>query len=131
MPLTKPSRRTQSEPTIALINIVFLMLVFFMIAGALAPTLDEDIRLISTAELEGRAPPDTTVLRADGTLFLRGEVVTVQQAVEASMLGPNGADLRLVADREVPAKTLMSRVAELRGAGAESVWLVTERGLEQ
>jgi biopolymer transport protein ExbD len=131
MALTKPARRTQSEPTIALINIVFLMLVFFMIAGALAPTLDDEISLIETAELAGRAPPDTTVLRADGTLFLRGAEVTVDHAVAASLEGPNGADLRLVADRAVPARTLMSRVAELREAGAESVWLVTERGLEQ
>ncbi|AKS46346.1 biopolymer transport protein ExbD [Octadecabacter temperatus] len=131
MALTKPARRAQSEPTIALINIVFLMLVFFMIAGALAPTLDDETSLIETAELEGRAPPDTVVLRADGTLFLRGAEVTIDQAVEASLDGPNGADLRLVADRAVSARTLMSRVAELREAGAESVWLVTERGLEQ
>lgn len=131
MALTKSSRRTQSEPTIALINIVFLMLIFFMIAGALAPTLDDDISLIDTAELDGRAPPDTTVLRADGTLVLRGLEVTAEQAIEASLGGPNGADVRLVADRDVPAKTLMSRVAELRDAGADSVWLVTERGLNQ
>jgi biopolymer transport protein ExbD len=131
MALTKCSRRAQSEPTIALINIVFLMLIFFMIAGALAPTLDGDISLIDTAELDRRAPPDTTVLRADGTMFLRGEEVTAEQAVEASLLGSNGPDVRLVADRAVPAKTLMSRVAELRGAGANSVWLVTERGLEK
>ncbi|MCF2905399.1 biopolymer transporter ExbD [Octadecabacter sp. CECT 8868] len=131
MPLTKSTRRTHSEPTIALINIVFLMLIFFMIAGALAPTLDDDISLIDTAELEGRAPPDTTVLRADGALFLRGAEVTAEEAVDASLDGPNGPDMRLVADREVPAKTLMLRVAELRGAGAETVWLVTERGLDQ
>lgn len=131
MALSKPSRRAQSEPTIALINIVFLMLVFFMIAGALAPTLDDEISLIDTAELDGRAPPDTTVLRADGTLVLRGELVTPEQAVAASLDGVNGADFRLVADREVEATVLMERVSELRAAGAESVWLVTERGLDQ
>jgi biopolymer transport protein ExbD len=125
----KSSRRAQSEPTIALINIVFLMLIFFMIAGALAPTLDGEIKLIATDDLEGRAPPDTTVLRADGTLFLRGSETTPEQAVTASEHGPNGLDLRLVADRAVPAKILMARVAELRAAGATSVWLVTERGL--
>lgn len=131
MPLTKPTRRAQSEPTIALINIVFLMLIFFMIAGALAPTLDGDIELIATQELEGRAPPDTAVLREDGRLFLRGTEVSAQDAVAASQDGPNGLDIRLVADRAVPAKTLMARVAGLREAGATSVWLVTERGLEQ
>jgi biopolymer transport protein ExbD len=129
MALSRPVRRAQSEPTIALINIVFLMLVFFMIAGALAPTLDGEINLISTDELEGRAPPDTTVMREDGTLILRGQVVTPEQAVAASEAGQYGLDVRLVADRNVPAKILMERVAELRAARATSVWLVTERGL--
>lgn len=131
MALHHAPRRPQSEPTIALINIVFLMLIFFMIAGALAPTLDGEISLIATDELDGRAPPDTAVLRADGTLYLRGELVTPEQVMAASQDGPNGADLRLVADREVPAKMLMTRVAELREAGASSVWLVTERGLQE
>ncbi len=131
MALTKRARRPQSEPTIALINIVFLMLVFFMIAGALAPTLDDEISLIDTAELEGRAPPDTAVLRKDGSLMLRGVAVTAEQAVSASQERPNGLDVRLVADRAVPAKVLMAQVSQLRAAGAQSVWLVTERGVEQ
>jgi biopolymer transport protein ExbD len=130
MPLKTKPRRAQSEPTIALINIVFLMLIFFMIAGALAPTLDDEIKLISTDDLAGRPPPNTTVLREDGTLYLRGETVTVEQAVAASLAGENGLDVRLVADRAVPANLLMERVGELRVAGATTVWLVTERGLE-
>ncbi|MDO6591228.1 biopolymer transporter ExbD [Loktanella sp. D2R18] len=130
MPLSAKPRRAQSEPTIALINIVFLMLIFFMIAGALAPTLDDEIKLIATDELDGRAPPNTAVLREDGTLYLRGEAVTVEQAIAASETGENGRDIRLVADRAVPANLLMERVGELRAAGATSVWIVTERGLE-
>ncbi|HBR39356.1 MAG TPA: biopolymer transporter ExbD, partial [Sulfitobacter pontiacus] len=35
--------KPQREPTIALINIVFLMLVFFMVAGTLAQPLDPDL----------------------------------------------------------------------------------------
>ena len=50
------------EPAIALINIVFLMLIFFLIAGTLAPPLDKDLTLVRTAGLEGREPPDALVL---------------------------------------------------------------------
>ena len=102
-----------------------------MIAGALAPTLDDEISLIDTANLEGRSPPDTTVLRADGALVLRGVEVTPEQAVSASQDGLNGLDVRLVVDRAAPANTLMEQVSKLREAGAESVWLVTERGVDQ
>ena len=51
--LSKPKR--QKEPTIALINIVFLMLVFFMVAGTLAQPLSRDLELVKTSDLEGRA----------------------------------------------------------------------------
>ena len=40
--------KPQREPTIALINIVFLMLVFFMVAGTLAQPLDPDLKLVET-----------------------------------------------------------------------------------
>ena len=40
--------KPQREPTIALINIVFLMLVFFMVAGTLSQPLDSDLNLVET-----------------------------------------------------------------------------------
>ena len=48
-----PSLARPKEPTIALINVVFLMLVFFMIAGTLAPPLDPDLSLIKAEDLDG------------------------------------------------------------------------------
>ena len=56
---------TRREPTIALINIVFLMLVFFMVAGTLAQPLDTGLNLVRTADLNGVAPPDTLVIHPD------------------------------------------------------------------
>ena len=63
------------EPTIALINIVFLMLVFFMVAGALAPPLDPALTLVKTADLDTVPPPDALVVHPDGRLAYRGEDV--------------------------------------------------------
>ena len=116
--------RRRAEPTIALINIVFLMLIFFMIAGALAPPLDGDVDLIDTRDLAGRAPPDAPVLMADGRLVYRGAPVEVSEIVDP------GQPVRIVVDRAVPARLLMARVAALRGAGAREVWIITARGLQ-
>lgn len=55
--MIKPRQRSKREPTIALINIVFLMLVFFMVAGTLAQPLDPELKLVKTEELDGIAPP--------------------------------------------------------------------------
>lgn len=121
-----PSRR---EPTIALINIVFLMLVFFMVAGTLAQPLDKDLKLVSTAELEGSAPPDALVLHADGRLTYRGDELASAAAYLEAEDRDSAAPVRLVPDRDLPALTLVAIARELRAAGAGAVLIVTERAL--
>lgn len=122
--------QSEREPTIALINIVFLMLVFFMIAGTLAPPLDREIRLVSTADLEGVAPPDTLVIHKDGRLSFRGEDVTDAAAHIAALTEEARAALRVVPDRDLPARDLVKLGNALRAAGAERVILVSERALK-
>ena len=118
------------EPTIALINIVFLMLVFFMVAGTLAQPLDGDLNLVQTADLEGRAPPDTLVVHADGRLSYRGTTQSSAAAYVAGLSEEERKSIRLVPDRDLPARVLVDLTRELRGEGAERVLLVTERGLQ-
>lgn len=115
------------EPTIALINIVFLMLIFFLVAGTLAPPLDGALRLVRTADLEGAAPPDALVIRADGTLRYRGMAVASASDWWSEQ---DSAVARLVPDRDLPAQTLVQIGRALREAGAERVVVVTERGLQ-
>ena len=133
MALRRPAERRKGEPTIALINIVFLMLIFFMIAGALAPPLNARVELVDTADLDGRAPPDAAVVLADGSLLLREQPVDAA-AVAARAREQDPASeapaVRLVPDRNLPAATLLALAANLRDAGAGDVWLVTEKGLE-
>lgn len=120
-----PARRTR-DATIPMINIVFLMLIFFLIAGTVAAPLDPDLQLVSTSDLEGREPPDALVLRADGTLSFRGaptDAATYMAGVEAGAV-------RIVPDREVPGPRLIELAGDLRRLGASSVILVTERALE-
>ncbi|WP_446728361.1 ExbD/TolR family protein [Phaeobacter sp. QD34_3] len=122
--------QSEREPTIALINIVFLMLVFFMIAGTLAPPMDREVKLINTADLEGSAPPDTLVIHADGALAYRGEAVLDAEAYVAGLSEEQRAALRVVPDRALPAKELVKIGNALRAAGAERVILVSERALK-
>ena len=118
--------RRKPEPTIALINVVFLMLIFFLVAGTVAPALKPDLSLVSVAGLEGRAPPDALVLAAEGALSFRG------RPMEAAAFVAQAEDLavRIVPDRAVRAERLVEVTLALRAAGAESVYVVTERGLE-
>ncbi len=121
---------TQKEPTIALINIVFLMLIFFMIAGTLAVPLDSDLKLIETSGLEGREPPDTLVVHADGHLSLRGRLVEDATAFLATLSEDDLEIVRIVPDRALPAKQLVALGNALRQGGAKRVMLVSEKRLQ-
>lgn len=123
-------RKSTREPTIALINIVFLMLVFFMVVGALALPLDPALTLVRTAELESVAPPDALVAHPDGRLSYRGEDVTSAEGWLADQGGEEDAVVRVVPDRALPATDLVALARALRSAGAARVVIVTERGLE-
>ncbi|MES0864785.1 biopolymer transporter ExbD [Ruegeria sp. SCPT10] len=127
----KPKAKQMREPTIALINVVFLMLVFFMIAGTLAPPLSGSVQLVETQDLEGREAPDALVIRADGVLEYRGAELTDAEAyVERASIDFPLDDVRLVPDRSVPAIRLKEVSDALRALGATKIYVVTERGLQ-
>ena len=125
-------RRTkvEREPTIALINIVFLMLIFFLVAGTLAPPLDKGLRLVTAAEIEATAPADALVLHADGRMTHRGTDIADAAAFLSDMPEEARALVRVVPDRDLPAGTLIAVGRSLREAGAGIVLIVTERGMQ-
>lgn len=125
MRLTPPPRR-KAEPTITLINVVFLMLIFFLVAGQVAAPVDRDIQLIDAASVATRAPDDALAVRADGTSLWRGDPIAPEAFASARLA--EGADvLRLVPARDLPAHDLLRIATALRRAGAAQVRLVTER----
>lgn len=118
------------EPTIALINIVFLLLIFFLAASTLAPPMDNEVELIDTRLLDNDPPPNALVIRADGSLMLHGNSTTIDdflQHQKTLAVGNSGLNIRLVPDRQVNAKTLVKIANQLKLGGAKSIKLVTQR----
>lgn len=125
-----PRSRSDREPTTALINIVFLMLIFFLVAGTLAPSLDKDLRLVRTKDLDPQAPADALVVHPDGRLSMRGVTVIDAATYYAELDEDARKRVRVVPDQDLPASALVAVGRDLRSAGADSVVIVTERGLE-
>lgn len=111
------------EPVVALINVVFLLLVFFLVAGTLAPPVAPDVTLARTDLPEFAAPADALVLHTDGSLSHRGVTVSA-----ADWRAEDGI-ARIVPDRAAPATRLIEVARALRAAGADRVFVVTEQGL--
>lgn len=120
--LGHPSRPPVNS-TIALINVVFLMLIFFLIAGSLAPQPDADLSLVNLDDITTQPPSDALLILADGSLRLDGRVVSSDEAI----VGLRGIEtVRLMPDRESPASALLGIVRALQSAGIDSVALVVE-----
>lgn len=123
----KRVRREKPEPTIALINVVFLMLVFFLVAGTIAQPLDPELTLVRTSEIDPSAPPDALVIGPDGAMSYRGAPVADASAYLALTDRPDDTVIRVVPDRDLPAAKLIEIGAALQAGGAERVMIVTER----
>lgn len=126
--MRSPVARRKPEPTIALINIVFLMLIFFMVAGTLAAPPDPELKLVETATLDRRDPPDALVLNADGVISYRG-TATEDIAAYVATLGDAGT-AQVLPDRAAPAADLLALARRLQDAGATKVMIVTEQALQ-
>jgi biopolymer transport protein ExbD len=118
----RPFRKSDREPTITLINVVFLMLIFFMVAGTIGPSVDPRLTLVQADSLIATPPADALLVLADGTLLRSGQIVSVSQAAAGS------GTIRVMPDRDLPAQALVVLGRDLKAAGAQSVVIVTERG---
>jgi biopolymer transport protein ExbD len=126
MPLHQTQRRSRLDPTIGLVDIVFLLVMFFLLAGTIARPLGADVTLIRNAGQDPVPPPDALVLLADGTLRFRGSLTDPLTFVTALPQDDRGV-VRIVPDADVSATLLVATARALGKAGAGEVVIVTER----
>lgn len=121
-----PVQRRRADPTITLINVVFLMLMFFLVAGTIAAPPPADLRLVQLAGADPLVPPDVIALTADGTALWQGAPADPAAYVAALPSAARGI-ARIMPDRDAPAADLIRLARTLRAAGAAEVRIVTER----
>lgn len=123
MRVTFPKRRRQPESIVPMINVVFLLLIFFLMTAEIAPPDPFEV-LLPAAALDNPAEgPVTLYLSGDGDLAWQDQQgdAALAQAVAAA-----GQDtLLLRADAGVEAATVATLLRALGDAGMTSVTLVT------
>ncbi len=128
MKLARPKKRAHPETIIALIDVVFFLLVFFMLIGrmdATAPFAVVPPEAQSGADMPGGGA--TVSVAADGGLALDGRAVAEAALLEAlaARLGEEPALLvRINADGAAPLRRLLPLAAEIEALGARDVVLV-------
>ena len=126
------SRRKSSsdENMIPLINIVFLLLIFFMVAGQIQPQDGSDIQPPVTSELETDAPPVVDIqINRQNEIQLDGQSMSLSrlQVALATERYANAEHLLIKADRDVKAADLGVLLDGLRESGIDSIRLLTEK----
>jgi biopolymer transport protein ExbD len=108
-----------------MINVVFLLLIFFLMTAQIVPPAPFDMTL-PNASGEDDTGQTALYIRADGEIAFetaRGEAALAQAAALHQ-----GTPLRLYADAALPAATLAQLLSRLAALGATQVEIVTEGG---
>ncbi len=128
MKLSRPARRAAPETIIALIDVVFFLLVFFMLIGRMDATAPFDVT--PATALTGSDMPGggaTIAVSADGALALDGAEIA-RDALFAKIASALDARpdllLRVNAHRDAELRRILPMAARLREMGARDVVLV-------
>ncbi|MEL7198508.1 MAG: biopolymer transporter ExbD [Pseudomonadota bacterium] len=119
-------RKVTREPTIGLINIVFLILIFFMVSGTLSKAPDSSVEYVTSEDLECCAPADALVITQRGELIYNKERFSNASSFMRDRNGRTGV-LRVLPDKRLPANVLLQIVEQLRASGAKEIKLVVEQ----
>ncbi len=113
-----------------LIDMVFILLIFFMVSTTFVKDMDLDITRPSAASAN---PASTKAVRvyidANGDTYIEGQPVrpwVIQSRVRDLIKGSTTDQILVVTDESVPAKKLIEVVDQCRLGGAKDVGVATE-----
>lgn len=132
MKISSPRKRKAWDWQLQLINIVFLLLLFFIMNGTISNIQDFRIELPKTSEpTSGGNMTEAAYISDRNILTFRGAPATGRSIAEAwfaeDVPGRKLAPFLVIADRRLPAVELMERLEEMKAAGLVSLTLVTIR----
>jgi len=123
------AQRPSEENVLPLINIVFLLLIFFMIAGALSATAPFELEPPRADSAVATGPPRGGIaLAADGRVAIEGERIAIEQLAERArawqQAGEHDLPLAVRADGGARSRDLLAVINALREAGIERIRLL-------
>ena len=133
MRIVQPRRPRELVNITPLIDVVFILLVFFMLAGAIErPDIIEAQLPQSQSELSGELEDVVIIISEDGSVAFQGELMRsdsdlVRTATVWFAVRPDSS-IQLKADAEADATRVIRVMELLREAGAQYLVLMTVGG---
>jgi len=117
---------------IPMINVVFLLLIFFMVAGTLRASDPLSVVPVESVQQQPLTLPLSLYMSADGTLMLNGAVIALELLPvvltvnnENTLVNDTKLSLAIKVDAQVTVVQLRGLLKSLRDAGVVEVELVT------
>lgn len=122
MDFSPPKGRQAGEQILPMINVVFLLLIFFLLSSQIAPRAPFSVTPPQLETGEPSRPEALLFMSADGQLHFSG--AQTEDAVEAVFARASELEsLSLRADANVSASAVATLITQLRDAGIQSVTL--------
>lgn len=136
MKLQRPKADKELVNITPLIDVVFILLVFFMLAGTIEPKDPFTVApATSASDIRGDIQDFVILIDSNGRIALDEQEVTredLAMVVRNALLTNPGALIQIKPDAEVDAIIVIEVLEEIRNAGAEYVVLLTVgRGTEE
>jgi biopolymer transport protein ExbD len=119
-------RQKSTDWVLQFINIVFLLLLYFLVNGAIIEQQRSDIELpLSIIESSGQPPHDAVYINRAGDLYFHDVKISVATLAQQLATGPANRNITLVTDRQLPAVALIAMMDKLRQSGLPHMSVVT------
>ena len=115
--ISDPAPRRRQDFTLTMINIVFLLLLFFLTTGSLSNREETQATVPETHTLPmERLPRPLLLLEADGRLLLDGQAISREELVAAAKRATEatGQPVSILAQRDMAASTFLTIAETLR-----------------
>ena len=128
MKLRRPPRAAERETVVALIDVTFFLLVFFMLVGRLDATAP--VAVVPPLGVTGTDLPAggiTLSVAPNGALALDGAPIdraAIDAAITARVAKSPGVLIRLNADKHTELRIVLALISEFEGLGAKNVALI-------
>jgi biopolymer transport protein ExbD len=127
MKLRTATRKTSTDWVLQFINIVFLLLLYFLITGSISGNPGAGL-LLPAAETVNGAPPGAAVaIDERGVIRIAGRTVAADRLAGALRPTPRHALLTVAADRRLRASALISTLKTLHGLGFTRLSVMSAR----
>jgi len=119
--------KRNKDNTITLINIIFLLLIFILIAGSFVKKVEGKNELVEISNIQTKNYSDLFFLLPNGDLKYNEILVTNINSLTSKY---RGKEIRIVPDKNSSAKRLIEISYNLKKIGVAKIFIVTKNTLK-